>query len=279
MNAAALTVTLSDNSVAQLASDGACQFGIEEPTATLKVIASSGGLLVMHGQSKLVASERDLFFGIPEQTLPASELAGTWSVAEWIQPNIGVAGQVVASINEVTVDATGQITGVRNCLGLNPCTTESGPFAKFTANAGGGFDLVEGGATVGRMFLYKTLAGRKVSGAARQREQPVHRVAAGVAWRASGRGNGDELPAMLEFGGDSAVSALTEDQITVTAADTATRTITRIRTSRTVESTRRRSTSRATDCATAPRTAAPSTAPRSTARSTCNCRCRAWASR
>jgi len=151
-------------------------------------------------------------------------------VADWIQPNIGVAGQVVASINEVTIDATGQITGVRNCRGLNPCTTEAGPFAKFAANAGGGFDLVEAGATVGRMFLYKTISGRKVL---------VLLDNENSLYIASPKESLGALPAVgtvtnfrnAEFAGNGTVSPLTEDQTTVTAVDTATRTITRIRAS------------------------------------------------
>jgi hypothetical protein len=230
LDAAALTFTDSDNFVAQLASDGACQFGIDEPTATLKVIASSGGMLVMHGQSKLVATERDLFFGVPEQVLPVSELAGTWNVADWVPTNIGAAGQVVASINEVVVDFDGQITAVASCRGLTPCTIESGPFPKLTANAGGGFDLVEGGSVVGRMFLYKTFAGRKVF---------VLLDSENGLYIGMPRASLGELPVVgtatnfrqLEYGANNAVSALGEDQITVTAADAATRTITRIRAS------------------------------------------------
>ena len=81
INATTLTVTDPDNVVTPMTSDGSCQFNIDDTEGTVKVLASSGGMLVVHFQSKTVATDRELAVAVPEQTLPVAELAGTWNVA------------------------------------------------------------------------------------------------------------------------------------------------------------------------------------------------------
>ncbi len=139
-------------------------------------------MIVVHVQSTTVASDRDVLIGVPEQTLPVAELAGTWNVAAWQPANIGTAGTAVAANAEFTVDATGQVTAFKGCVGLFACVPSSGPFNKFVTNPSGGFDVVDAnGAVVNRVFLYKTLAGRKVAVGLQREQHTRHLGADGTA--------------------------------------------------------------------------------------------------
>ena len=120
-------------------------------------------MIVGHWQSKTVASDSALSFFLPEQTLPIAEFAGTWNFAAWEPANIGTARSYVASNEEITLDATGQITAQKQCVGLSFCVSDSAPFAKLVTNPSGDFDVVENGSVVSRVFLYKTNAGKKVA--------------------------------------------------------------------------------------------------------------------
>jgi hypothetical protein len=232
INATTLTVTDQSNVVlSTMTSDGSCQFNINETDATLKVLVSSGGMVVIHAQSKLVAADRALILGVPEQTLPVSELAGTWNLATWEPVNIGgAAGSTVATNDEITVDATGQVTATKECLGLNPCTSGAAPFAKFVANATGGFDVVEGGAVVARIFVFKTLAGKKVAVALDNENTFTIAVPkeALVSVPAVGTVSNYRL---VQINGDNSITPLTEDSNTITASDSVTKTATRIQAS------------------------------------------------
>jgi hypothetical protein len=231
INATALTVAADE--LLTMTSDGSCQFNINVTDGTVKVLASSGGMLVVHFQSKTVASDREVLIGVPEQALPVAELAGTWNVAAWLPANINKAGTAAAANAEYTADATGQITAFKGCVGLFACVPRIAPFGKFVTNPSGGFDALDGnGVVVNRVFLYKTLAGRKVA------------VVLGTDNTLSISVPMNPLPALpavgtvnsfrsLQINGDPAdsVSTLTEDAQTITATDSIAKTVTRLRTS------------------------------------------------
>jgi hypothetical protein len=187
-------------------------------------------MIVVHEQSKTVTLDRRLLIGVPEQTLPVAEFAGTWNIATWEPGNIGSAGSPVAFNAEITLDSTGQITGARGCVGLFACVDGSPPLAKLVANPAGGFDSVEDGSVVGRVFLYKTITGRKVALILDQ----DNRLGIGVpinplpALPAVGTVNTSRS---LQINGNNSISDLSEDSITITATDSTAKTITRIRTS------------------------------------------------
>jgi len=226
INATTLTVINGENDVTAFTSDGDCQFSINDPEGTLKVLVSSGGMLVVHFQSKTVATDRAVILGVPEQTLPVSEFAGTWNVASWEPVSIANAGSIVAGNVEITVDATGQITATKQCVGLSACASGSAPFAKFVTNATGGFDLVEEGAVVGRLFLFKTTTGRKAAILLDGENSLAIAVPKDTL----------TLPAVgavtsfrnLQINGNNSVSPLTEDSNTITAVDPVAKTATRL---------------------------------------------------
>ena len=217
INATALSVTDAENVVKPITSDGSCQFNLNDPVTdvTAKFLVSSGGMVVVHAQSNTVASDRVLFVAVPEQTLPVAEFAGTWNFAWWRAS--------VASNEIITVDATGQVT------------SGSGPFGKFVPNASGGFDVAENGVVVARVFLYKTLAGRKVV-LALDADNTNAANTLGIAVPMT------PLPALpavgtvsafrnFQINGNDPLSPLTEDSNTVTASDSNAKTVTRLQAS------------------------------------------------
>jgi hypothetical protein len=229
IDAKALTVTDADGTF-PMTSEGSCQFtfpnGAAEPR--IRVLVSSGGMLVVHEEEPKVApTMRRLFVGVPEQTLPLSEVAGTRNLAIWLPANINKPGTAVAANAEITVDATGQITAQKACVGLFACVPSSGPFGKFVTNPSGGFDFVDAnGAVVGRVFLYKTLTGMTVGVGLNNDNQLNIAVPAGTLTLPSvGTVTGYRS---LQINGDNSTSALTEDTITITAKDDSAKTVTRL---------------------------------------------------
>ena len=228
VNATGLTVTDQDGVTEPVTSDGECQFSVDESDAIHKVMVSSGGILLIHSQSKTVATDRSLTIGMPEQTLPVAEFAGTWNVASW-DPHSGIAtpGYVPQS-QEVTLDATGQITAASECLGLAACSAGAGPFPRLTANvAAGGFDLIENGSSNARVFMFKTVSGKAVV---------VFLDNEGQFFIATRKASLGALPAVgtvsnfrqVIWNGNGTIAALAEDTTTVTAIDAVAGTTTRL---------------------------------------------------
>ncbi len=235
INAKALTVKpSSENTVYSFTSDGSCQFDLTKlsPTDdTLKLVVSSSGMIVVHEEPNVATSKRQVEIALPEQTLPVAELAGTWNVAAWQPANLGKAGTAVAANAEFTVDATGQITAFKGCLGLFACVPNSAPFGKFVTNPSGGFDVVDAnGAVVNRVFLYKTLAGRKVAvGLQADNTLSIAVPMNPLGGIARGR-HREQLPQSRDRREPplDSVSPLTEDTVTITATDSAAKTVTRL---------------------------------------------------
>lgn len=231
IDAATSTATDQDGATSTFTSDGGCQYSNTDSEFTTKVLVSSSGVLVMHSQSLTNSALRTVSIGLPEQTLPLSEFAGTWNLAGW-DPASGIpAPGYVAQTDEVTFDTNGAITAASECVGTAACVAGTGPFASFAVNGTqGGFNLVEGGVADGRVFMFKTLAGKAAWVLIADDGQFI------VATRKESLG---ALPAVgsdshfREFGlnGNGTVSTLAEQSITVTATDPAANTITRQRAS------------------------------------------------
>ena len=230
LNAATLSVKNFDNSIATLTSDGGCQFTHSEPGSTNKVMVSSAGVLVVHLQSPTNVNTRAVKIGLPEQTLPVSEFAGTWNIAHW-DPTSGISTPgYVAETQEMVINSTGQVTSFTNCVGLAPCSAPSTPAQRFVANtSSGGFDLVEGGANKGRVYLFKSVAGKAVFVIVTNDRQLVigsPKEALGALPAVGSVSNFREF----QFNGNGSIGALAENTITVTAVDTVANSFTRRRT-------------------------------------------------
>jgi hypothetical protein len=229
LDADALTIRLWDGSIASLVDNGGCKFSVDSADVLDAVSVSSGGLLVVHSQSKAVATDRSVMIGLPAQALPVSEFAGTWSIAGWAPTSEILKTGYVAQTDEIAVDASGQVTAISRCLGLAACAAEGGPFPAFVANTtSGGFDMTVEGVRYARAFHFKTLAGKAVF------------VAIGADGRFSVGARKETLGTLPAVGavtgyrefdllGNESISALFERTATVIAVDTGAKTVTRIR--------------------------------------------------
>lgn len=149
-DASALTATLQDGTVLQLASDGGCKFSYGPNV----LVASSAGVVIERyvdtGDTARVA------MAIPEQTLALSDLMGTWNTIYLTPAN---AGATFAGGNSVvTMDAAGNMTSALDCMRAEPCTPRANVTGTFSVNASGGFDYVNEGQT-SRVFAYRAASG------------------------------------------------------------------------------------------------------------------------
>lgn len=222
INATAKTAIDQDGVSIGFTSDGGCQYTLDEVDFTNKVMVSSGGVLVVHSQSKTSATQRTVTIGLPEQALPLSDLAGTWNIADF---DLGVA-----KTREVAFNSAGQIASASECLGLAACVADTGSFSTFAVNAAGGFDLSDNGTPNGRAFLYKTLAGK----AALVILFPDGSLVVGTRKESLGA-----LPAVntasnfreFSLNGNGTVSTLLDQTVTVTGVNAAANSVTRLRAS------------------------------------------------
>ena len=230
LNAATLSAKNPDNSIATLTSDGGCQFTHSEPGATNKVMVSSAGVLVVHSQSTTNVNTRGMAIGLPEQTLPVSEFAGTWNIAGW-DPASGISTPgYVAQTQEVVINSTGQVTSSTECVGLAPCSAPSTPALRFVANtSSGGFDMIEGGANNGRVYLFKSVAGKAVFVIVANDRQLVIGSPKEALGALPAVGSVSNFREFLSNGSGS-IGALAENTLTVTAVDTVANSYTRRRT-------------------------------------------------
>ncbi len=228
LDAAAKTVKNQDGVTLSVTSNGGCLYTLVEPDGTHTIMVSSGGVLVVHSQLA-TSTARSVAIGLPEQSLPLAEFAGTWNLAGW-DPASGIAtAGYVAQTDEITLDANGQITANASCIGLAACGAKTGPFPRIAVNAtAGGFDLLEpSGALIGRMFLFKTLAGKAAFVFVANDGQFI------VGSRKESLGTLPAAGTVTKFrqfllDGTGTVSVLTEDTITITAIDATARTTTRL---------------------------------------------------
>ena len=234
IDAVARTALDQDNTTITFTSDGNCQYTVDGLDFTNKVMVSASGVLVVHSQSKTNTALRTVTIGLPEQSVPISELAGTWNVAGWGVPEGATTPGRIAQSREITLNSAGQIASASICQGLAACTTDSvGPFSTISANAtSGGFNLTDPvtGAANGRAFLFKNLAGK----AAFVVLSPDGSILVGSRKESLGA-----LPSVgsvsnfreFSLNGNGTVSTLLDQSVTVTATDATANTATRLRAS------------------------------------------------
>jgi hypothetical protein len=228
IDAAAMTATDRNGVAFPLAPNGNCQYTLDEPDWTTRLLVSASGVIVAYGQSK-TTSERQVEFALPEQSQPVSELAGTWSAASWETTGTGPTAQFFATMAEITFDSSGQVTALSNCVGLTPCVPRSPPLSRFVVNAAnGGFnEILPNGSLYSRAFVFKTLSGRvamfvvtpDLQFIVGTRKQPIALPAVGTvtAYR------------QVQLNGNRSIDSPIEDSITVNSVNTTAKTATRTR--------------------------------------------------
>ncbi len=232
LNAATLKATLFDGRVLSFTDQGGCKFFTEDAQERSTIAVSPAGVLMVQTQQKSNLANVSVAVGLPEQTLPLSDIAGTWNIANWFSISGTASNDFVAEVQEVVIDASGQITTALSCDGLSACVAETGALPRFVANASsGGFDMFYGTTPAGRFFLFKNAAGLptvvgEFGGGGE--------VTVGTLTRSLGA-----VPAVgtvqpfreLALRGTGGVDLLIDNSITITTADAATKTVTRTRAS------------------------------------------------
>ena len=93
---------------------------------------------------------------VPEQTIAASELAGTWNFYTHHRMNIPLNGNSGTAV----IDAAGVNTSGADCIGLTACvpwSSQGSRFGSFVADAGGGFSTA--GPVTSRAFAFRNATG------------------------------------------------------------------------------------------------------------------------
>lgn len=161
LDATTLAVTFTDNSTGSWAATGtaagACHF--TDGGGTADIVVSPAGVFV----ARHLADDGSyrLTIGFPEQSHALAEVAGTWNALGLVTTD---AGAYAAASATATIDAAGAFSAVTWCqneatwgLSTGNCSLVTTNLSTLRANADGGFDSFDQGATAssGRAFMYK----------------------------------------------------------------------------------------------------------------------------
>ena len=216
VDAAALTAS-SQGVVYTMTRNADCDYTIADGDATRVLVARSGVAVLLTGSGATGVAG----VAIPEQKLDVAALAGSYDRVQYgatFDSEVGDFGTTVFA-------ADGQNGLSVNCpLGVGNCADDPQSKGKLVANADGGFDYMENGASQARVFAFRNAAGRNLL-IAQAADGTVTVLAGKVAL---------ELPVVgkvspyWQFTINAAgLGAVAADANTVTAVDTAAGTVTR----------------------------------------------------
>lgn len=158
LDAASLRATFHDNTSVDLADDGNCAYSVaDDGVSSSKILVSKSGLAIGRDTytSGAYKGKTDVSVIVPLQSIPLSELAGTWNALDFMRDTGMPSFQ--ASRGQMTIDAQGNVVAGTDCGSLTTCEDWiPEPTDKFTVNAAGGFDV---GAESSRAFAFKTADG------------------------------------------------------------------------------------------------------------------------
>lgn len=161
IDAGTLAVVYTDGSSGAWTANGNCRY-VDE-TGKSDIVISPAGVIVARSYDT-ATTLYTMAIGFPAQTHTLAELAGTWNTA-------GMAYDTASALyvgNTVTgtFSATGTLSSVSSCSNASTwsvasCAAMTSGFPTFQANADGGFDVLDAGATVagGRTFAYRSGSG------------------------------------------------------------------------------------------------------------------------
>jgi len=213
IDAVALTVT-TDAGTRDLARNAQCDFTVNDGTRLL--VSKSGLALWLKG----TGSSGTMSISMPQQTLDVAAVAGRYNRGSYSS-----GPSEFGDFGEVVFDATGQNTVGVNCTaGVGTCVEDLGSKGRLQVDADGGFDYVESGETVARLFAFRTVQGKTVMMALEDSSTftvftpqtaltPPAVSTATAFWQSSQSGTG--------------TAALSSDANTVTAVETSTGVVTR----------------------------------------------------
>ena len=200
-----------------LTKNAACDYTIADGSATRVLVARSGLAVLLTGSGPSGVAG----VAIPEQKLDVAALAGTYDRVQYGSTFDAEGGDFGTTV----FAADGQNGLSVNCpLGYGHCVDDTASKGKLVANAAGGFDYMEGGASLSRVFAFRTAAGRNLLIA----QAPDGTVVVLAAQEALALPAVGRVASFWQFTANaSGIGAVTEDTNTVTAVDAATATVTR----------------------------------------------------
>ena len=233
MTVDAVAMTLSDDSApgtpaVAITPDAttACSFTVPRThgTGTWRVSRSGLGLLRQPNAS----GQTVVSVIVPEQSIAASELAGTWNFYTHHRLNIPLNGNAGTFV----VDATGVNTSGADCIGLAACVPWSSMgsrFGSFVTAAGGGFNA--GGMGGMRAFALRNASGALSLYIVTPLTGSLTFATPQVALNLPAVGSAFSLWGFSILENSEVVSAVSSNAFTITAADAVAQTYTRTRTS------------------------------------------------
>ena len=245
IDAGALTATDtgSDNDTAVTAltpvAGVPCSFTYPDEFGTGTLLVSTGGLIVVRSPSS-TGPVRTSFI-VPDQTVPVSQLSGTWSFITYQRDYNTPTEALSAGSGTLTFDTSGQATSGTGCDGLTCSALGAGDLpAVATVDANGGFDLADDTGP-DRLFVIIADNGAKTAFvlfpgeggiSVLTQQQPLTLPAVGTVtnfWDFTvGSGAFEWAPTNDANGG---ASTLADYSISVTAIDTTAQSYTRLRAS------------------------------------------------
>ena len=153
-DAATLTAKLFDGSTVAFTDEGHCVFSAGAGAS--KFFVSKSGAIV--SVDAATATTNVVSIVLPEQSLPLSDLAGTWNVLSFERATAGAT--LKPSTATFTLDATGKFTAGSDCAGLAACTDWPTLPGNVTANEAGGFQFTASDGAVYKAYAFKTADGK-----------------------------------------------------------------------------------------------------------------------
>ena len=198
--------------------NAACDYSLNDTAAT-RVLVSRSGIAALVQGSGLAGN---VMVAIPEQKLDVAAVAGSYARLQYGGTTFD---PVVGDFGDIEFAADGQNGVSMNCpTGYGACLKDTQTKGKLVANAGGGFDYVQNGASQGRVFGFRNASGRMLLVGIDSSGRFVALAAKDkLALPTVGR-----VASFWQFSINSAgLSAVTEDANTVTAVDATANTATR----------------------------------------------------
>jgi len=153
-DAATLTAKLFDTSTVKFTDEGNCVFSANAGASKF-LVSKSGAIVSLDAVSD---STNMVSIVLPEQSLPLSDLAGTWNVLSFERATAGAALKPATAT--FTLDATGKFTAGSDCAGLAACTAWSSLPGNLVANEAGGFQFTDIDGAVYKVYALKTADGQ-----------------------------------------------------------------------------------------------------------------------
>lgn len=140
--------------------DGPCRYTYGNGTGNI-LVSQAGVIFMRYGNG--TGTSYNVSISFPEQTHTQAELAGNWN-GLGIENTGTTTPAYTGTAFSVTIDAAGAMTAMKVCQNtttwdVTSCVdSQNGPMS-ITANANGGYDLVENGNVGGRVFAYRAGGG------------------------------------------------------------------------------------------------------------------------